>query len=147
VRGVRFPSAEWAAAVVAALGRQPDLGKALQGLPDDLALVVESDPPCWRSELAVWGRQERGRIAEWRVLDDADEILEIEPAYVLRAPYRIWKALLRGDDAVQAVLSGRIKLRGNLEQLVRRASYRYVLEAAVREVVTEFADEVEGPRT
>jgi len=138
---VRFPSAEWAAAMVAALNRQPDLGRALAGLPADLALVVEPDPPAWSGELAAWGRQEGGRIAEWRVLEDADEVLELEPSYVVRAPYRVWKALLRGGDPVQAALGGRLRVQGDLEALVRRARFRYVVEAALREVPTRLADE------
>jgi hypothetical protein len=138
---VRFPSPEWAAGLVAALNRQPDLAAALRGLPADLAAVVEADPPALREAVAVWGRQAGGRIAEWRVLEDADEILELEPAYVLRAPYRTWKALLRGEDPVKAALSGRVRVEGELDRLVRRASYRYVMEAALGEVPTEFADE------
>lgn len=138
---MRFPSAEWAAALVASLNRQPDLARALQGLGDDLAAVVEADPPLLPEGLAVWGRQASGRIAEWRVLEDQDEILELEPAYVLRAPYRTWKALLRGEDPVQAALSGRVKVEGELDQLVRRATFRYVVETALRAVPTEFADE------
>jgi hypothetical protein len=137
---VRFPSREWAAALVAALNRHPDLPVALRGLPGDLAAVVEPDPPAWREPLAVWGRQERGRISEWRVLEDADEVLELEPAYVLRAPYRTWKALLCGADPVAAALSGQVRVEGELDRLVRHASYRYVVEAALREVPTEFPD-------
>jgi len=138
---VRFPSAEWAAAAVAALNRQPDLARALAGLPADLAVVVERDPPAWRGELAAWGRQEAGRIASWRVLEDADEILELEPAYVVRAPFGVWKALLRGDDPVQAALAGRLRVQGDLEALVRRSRFRYVVEAALAEIPTRFADE------
>jgi putative sterol carrier protein len=76
-----------------------------------------------------------------RVLPDPDEIWELEPAYVVRAPYRIWKALLRGEDPVRAVLSGRVKVEGDLEALVRRANYRYVIDAALASVATVFVDE------
>jgi hypothetical protein len=136
---VTFPSAEWAAALVAALNRQPDLGRALAGLPADLAAVVEADPPALAAPVAVWGRQDRGRIAEWRVLEDEDEVLEIAPAYVLRAPYRVWRALIGGEDPVRAALAGRVRVQGDLEPLLRRASYRYVVDAALAEVPTTFA--------
>ncbi len=136
-----FPSSEWAAALVAALNRQRDLGRAVAGLGEDLAAVVEADPPALRNEVAVWGRQASGRIAEWRVLEDADEILEIEPAYVIRAPFRVWRSLLSGEDPLAAVLSGRVAVTGDLEALVRRARFRYVVDAALREVHTDFAGE------
>jgi hypothetical protein len=134
---VRFASREWIAAFVAALDAQPDLGKALAGLPRDAALVVEAEPPAFPRAVAVHGEQERGRITRWRLLDDEDELLEIEPAYVLRARYGVWRALLAGGDPVQAALSGRVRVEGDLEALVRRANYRYVVESALRAVPTE----------
>jgi len=143
---VRFPSPEWAAALVAALNRQPDLSSALSGLAADLAAVVEAEPPAVPEALAVWGRHQGGRIAEWRMLEDPDEILEIEPAYVVRASYRVWKALLRGEDPLQAALSGRVRVQGDLEALVRRARFRHVVDAALAAVPTAFADEAGGAR-
>lgn len=143
---MRFPSPEWAAALVAALNRQPDLPSALSGLAADLAAVVEAQPPAVPRDLAVWGRHQGGRIAEWRMLEDPDEILEIEPAYVVRASYRVWKALLRGEDPLQAALSGRVRVQGDLEALVRRARFRHVVDAALAAVPTAFADEAGGAR-
>ncbi len=138
---MRFPSAAWIAEAVAVANRHPDLAAALQGLGRDLAAVVEPDPPAWSEPFAVYGRQDRGRLAGVRVLADPDEIWELEPAYVVRAPYRVWKALVRGDDPVQAALSGRVKVQGDLASLVRRAQYRYIVDAALASVVTEFVDE------
>jgi hypothetical protein len=103
---VRFGSREWIAALVSALEAQPDLPRALDGLGRDAALVVEADPPAFPRTVAVYGEQERGRIARWRILADEDEVLELEPAYVLRAPYRLWQSLLSGGDPVQAALWG-----------------------------------------
>ncbi len=139
-----FPSREWLDAVVNAANGHPDLAAALGGLGDDLAAVVEAEPPVLRTDFAVYGRQERGRIAIWRVLEDPDDILELEPAYVFRAPYRVWKALLRGDDPLRAAMSGRMRVEGDLQALVRRSSYRYVLDAALARVAIQFADECAG---
>ncbi len=136
-----FLSPGWLEAVVAAANAHADLPRALRGLGKDLAAVVEADPPALRRPVAVYGRQEGGRIAGVRTLADPDDIWELEPAYVVRAPYRVWKALLLGGDAVQAALSGRVRVEGDLEGLVRRASYRYIVDAALRGVETEFAEE------
>ena len=39
------------------------------------------------------------------MLDDPDDLEEIEPAYLARAPYSVWKGLLSGTlDPVEAVL-------------------------------------------
>jgi len=138
---VIFPSRDWLAAVVASVNAQPGLPGALRGLGDDLAAVVEADPPMFMTPFAAHGRHGGGRITNWRVLPDPDEIFELEPAYVVRAPYRVWKALLCGEDAVKAALSGRIRVEGDLQALVRRANHRHVIDAALAAVATEFPDE------
>ncbi len=136
-----FPSEAWLERAVAVVNGQPDLPRALEGLGPDLAAVVEPDGGL-AGGFAAWGRQAGGRIAEFRVLEDEDEILELEPAYVIRAPYRLWKDLLRGRvDPVQAALSGKLRVRGDLESLVRRVAYRHVIDAALARLPTEFADE------
>jgi SCP-2 sterol transfer family protein len=140
---VLFPSQAWLAAVLAAVDRHPDLPRALSGLGTDLAVVVEAEPPAVPYPVAAWGRHERGHIAEWRLLEDQDEILDLEPAYVVRGPYRLWKDLLRRRaDPFQAALSGKLRVEGDLEALVKRANYRHVVEEALARVATEFPDEV-----
>jgi hypothetical protein len=136
---VLFPSQAWVAALLDRVNRHPALPAALAGLGQDLAAVVEADPPALRASFAAWGRHRGGRIETWRVLEDEDEILELEPAYVVRAPYRVWKALLGGEDPVQAALSGRVRVEGDLEALVRRASYRHIVDEALAATATDFA--------
>jgi hypothetical protein len=137
---MRFGSREWLAAVVAELNRHPDLPAALLGLGRDAALVIEADRG-WPSATALYGEHREGRIAGVRVLADEDDVLEIAPAYVLRAPYGVWRELLRGGDPVRAALSGRVRVEGDLEALVRRVSYRRVVDAALAAVLTELPDQ------
>jgi hypothetical protein len=134
---LRFGSREWVEAIAAALNAQPDLPAALAGLPRDAAFVVEPAPPAFPRAVAVHAEQERGRVVRWRLLADEDDLLELEPAYVLREPYPVWAALLRGEDPVKAALAGRVRVEGDLEALVRRSGYRYVIEAALAAVRTE----------
>jgi hypothetical protein len=140
---VIFASRPWLEALVAALNRQPDVGKAIDGLGRDAGVVVERDAAFPR-EAAAYGRYVGGKV-EARMLADADDLLELEPAYVVRAPYGLWKELLRGKvDPVKAALSGRVKVEGDLEALIRRAGFSYVAQGALREVPTEFPDEEGG---
>lgn len=134
---MRFGSPEWMKAVVAALNAHPHLPEALLGLGRDAAVVVEADPPAWPRTVAAWAEQRGGRIGRWRILDDEDEVLELEPAYVIRAPYRAVRGLLEGADPVQAALSGRVRVEGDLEALIRRARYRHLLDDVLAEVPTE----------
>ncbi len=134
---MRFGSREWIEAVVTALNAQPGLPAALQGLGKDAAVVLEADPPAWPVTVAVWGKHDGRRIAAWRLLHDEDELLELEPAYVVRVRYRVLRTLLAGDDPVQAAVSGRVRVEGDLEALIRRARFRHVVDAALAAVPTE----------
>ena len=134
---MRFGSREWLSALMAALEAHPGLPQALNGLGSDAAFVVEADPPAWPHTVAAWVEQRHGRIARFRLLEDEDEILELEPAYVIRAAYRVVKALLEGADPVQAALTGRVRVEGDLEALIRRARYRHVLDEALGQIETE----------
>lgn len=135
---MRFASREWIEAVVSAVNAQADLPRALAGLPGDAAFVVEAEKPDFPRTLAVHAEQRQGRVSRWRILQDEDDILELEPAYVIRARYGTWKALLLGGDPVKAAMSGRMRVEGDLEALVRRSRYRYVVDAALAAVGTEF---------
>ena len=135
---MRFASREWVEALVQGLNRQAELPRALAGLGQDAGLVVERDGPSWPSDVAVWCRHAAGRVAEWRLLPDPDDLLELEPSYLLRARYGVWRALLEGEDPVRAALTGRVRVEGDLEALVRRAEYRRVVDAALAAVPTEF---------
>ncbi len=137
---MRFASEAWFAALVAELNRHPDLPKALAGLGRDAAAVVEADER-WPVAVAVYGTQRDGRIASWRLLEDPDDVLELEPAYVFRAPFAVWRDLVLGGDPVRAALSGRVRVEGDLEALVRRAEYRYIADAARARLATEFPGE------
>ena len=139
-----FGTKAWLDAVVVALNRQPGLAAAVAGLASDAAVIVERDAGFPRTATA-YGRMVGGRV-EARLLPDEDEVLELEPGYVVRAPYRLWKDLLLGRlDPVKAATSGRVKVQGDLEALVRRVQHRVVIDAALREVATSFPDE-EGSR-
>jgi hypothetical protein len=125
------------AAMVAALDVHPELPRALAGLGRDAAIVVERDPPAWPRTVAAWLEHRGGRITRWRILDDEDDLLELAPAYVIRAPYGVVRSLLAGADPVQAALCGRVRVEGDLEALVRRAHYRYLLDEILAAVRTE----------
>lgn len=122
---------------MARLEEHPDLPAALSGLGRDGALVIEADPPAWPRTVAVWAEQRAGRIARWRLLEDEDEVLELAPAYVFRAPYGAVRALLEGGDPVLAALAGRVRVEGDLEALLRRTRYRQVIDDVLAAVPTD----------
>jgi hypothetical protein len=134
---LRLGSPEWFEAMCSALNAHPELPAALSGLGKDAAVVLEADPPAWPATVVAWAEHRGGRIAAWRLLHDEDELLELEPAYVIRVGYRVLRTLFTGEDPVQAALSGRVRVEGDLEALIRKARYRHVVDAAVAAVPTE----------
>src|SRR5262249_19818604 len=69
---------------------------------------------------------------------------EIEPVYFARAPYSIWKALLRGElDALQAIARRQLEFRGDLEQLARRMKHKGIAERVLAGVDTQVVGEGE----
>jgi len=62
--------------------------------------------------------------------------------FVLRAPYEVWKQVVRGElDAVSAVMTGRIQLRGAAMTLMMHARAAQALLACATRVPTAFPDE------
>jgi hypothetical protein len=136
-----FPSREWCEALVDALQRDADAGRASLGWHGDIAAVVLAEPPLLPTSFIAYGRPMAARIEGFRVLEDLDEVEEIEPAYVARAPYSVWRDLIRGTlDPVEAVLRKRVLFQGDLEQVIVRAQFKAMLRRSLDRVPTQFLD-------
>jgi putative sterol carrier protein len=82
------------------------------------------------------------RIGRLRVLADPDDLEEIEPAYLVRAPYSVWKGLLLGTlDPVEAVVRRRVRVEGDIQPLIERARYRSIVDRMLTKLETRFPDE------
>jgi hypothetical protein len=129
-----FPSEEWCAAVVAAASADPQAAEAAAGFAGDVAVVVEGSP-----FFAAWGRIGGGRILEWRVLRDADEVDELAPAYLARASLATWRGLFEGRiDPVEAILERKLRVAGDLSPLVERIRFKGVAGRVLDRVETRF---------
>jgi putative sterol carrier protein len=61
---------------------------------------------------------------------------------VIRAPYSRWKEVLLGRlDPVKAMLQGKLKLRGDLPQIIRHVRAAKELVNVAAATPTEFVDE------
>lgn len=139
-RGVGVPefmSEAWCRAVVEAAGADPQAEAAGRGWRGDVALVVES--PEVESSVAVWARPENGQIAEWRVLASVEEVGLLQPTYVARASMKTWQGLYEGTlDPVEAVLFRKLRVVGDIEQLVERIRYKGLIQRVLAAVETTF---------
>ncbi len=137
-----FPSKEWCQAAVDATNADPESALAGDGWKGDFGAIIEAEAGKLAKPFAVHAVPKNGRIEKWSVLRDPDELDEIEPVYLARAPYSVWKGLLRGTlDPIEAVLKRQINLKGDLQPLIERMKYKGIADRVLAQVPTEFIDE------
>jgi putative sterol carrier protein len=137
-----FPSAEWCEAAIAVANQDPDVTRAGLGWVGDIVAVALPERPHLAEPFAVYIKPVDGKITGFRLIDDLDEIDEIEPAYVAKAPYSVWKGLLTGTmDPIEALVKRKIALQGDAEQVIERARYKDFAMRVLNRIPTTFVDE------
>ncbi len=137
-----FPSQAWCEAAVRVLNADPETVHAGAGWTGDFGLVVEAERGALEFPFTVYCRPVGGRVTTLEVLPDPDDLDGYEPAYRIRAPYSVWKGLLRGSvDPVEAVLRRRLLVEGDVQPLLERMKYKGVADRVLRGVETTFVDE------
>ena len=136
-----FPSKEWCEAAIAQLHLDPEAEAAGEGWKGDFGAVIEAEGAL-KTAFVVYVVPKAGRIEKFKVLVDPDDLDELEPVYLARAPYSVWKGLLKGTlDPVEAVLKRRIALKGDVQPLIERLKYKGIADRVLAAVKTEFIDE------
>ena len=124
---MKFPSREWCEAAAAAMLRDPEAIAAVADFGAVVAGLVIEKGGALRSDFCILARIAPGRAAELSFPQDEDELEAYEPDYVAWAPYPLCKALLRealsGErpDPLRAILERKVRVKGDLERLVRHA--------------------------
>jgi putative sterol carrier protein len=137
-----FPSREWAEAAVAIVNADRETAEAGAGWRGDFGVVIDAEPGKLARTFVAHIVPEDGRVKQLKVLVDPDDLEELEPAYLARAPYSVWKALLQGTlDPVEAVLRRRIAVQGDVQPLIERARYKGIADRLLRQVETQFIDD------
>jgi putative sterol carrier protein len=137
-----FPSRAWCEDALRLLEADPETIRAGQGWTADIGVVVDAEPGKLDRPFVVYVRPVEGKIEEWRVLVDPDDLDEFEPAYRIQAPYSVWKGMLTGSvDPIEAVLRRRIHVEGDLQPLVERMQHKGLAERVLERIETDFIDE------
>ncbi len=138
-----FPSRQWCEEAVQLINADRESRDAGEGWVGDFGAVVEAEPGKLVRPFAIHCQPRHGQITQLRILRDPDELDEIEPLYLARAPYSVWKGLIQGHlDPVEAVLRRRIQLQGDAEQLMQRMRYKGIVDRVLARLATQFADEL-----
>jgi hypothetical protein len=137
-----FPSKEWCEEAIRLANADPEVALAGAGWDGDFGAIIEAEPGRLARHFVAHVVPKEGRIVRFRVLDDPDDLDELEPAYLARAPYSVWKGLLLGHlDPVEAVLKRRIAMQGDLQPLIERMRYKGIAERIFAQLETQFLDE------
>lgn len=78
---------------------------------------------------------EDGGCPRWTLTDDA---VDVEPGYVIAAPYDRWMDLVEGADVVEAVFSRGVQLKGDVTRLLEYESAAVELGDTAAAVRTEY---------
>jgi len=122
-----FPSREWCEAAAAALAKDPAVIAAVADFGPVLVGAVVRRGDGLDEDFCVLARIEPGKPTHLRFTGDEDELEELEPDYILWAPYKLCKSLLQSafasghPDPLKALLSGQMKLSGDLQRVVKHA--------------------------
>lgn len=137
-----FPSKEWCQAAVQLANRDPQSALAGAGWQGDFGAVVEAERGKLERHFTVYAVPAGGRISRLEFPPDPDDLEELEPAYLAKAPYSVWKALLQGSmQPVEAVLTSRVQLRGEIQPLLERMKYKGIADRVLSQLPTRFIDE------
>jgi putative sterol carrier protein len=137
-----FPSKEWCEEAVRLTNEDPESAHAAHGWQGDVGAIIDAEPGKLERAFVVYVVPRDGRIEKLKVLDEPDDLDELEPAYLARAPYSVWKQLLQGSlDPVEAVLRRRIAVKGDLQQLIERMRFKGIAERVFAQLKTEYVDE------
>ena len=137
-----FPYKEWCEEAIRLVNADTEVEQAGVGWQGDFGAVIDPEPGKLAKPFTVHVVPKGGRIEKFKVLPDPDDLEEIEPAYLARAPYSVWKGLILGTvDPVEAVLKKRIEVKGDLQPLIERLKYKGIADRVMGSLQTKFVDE------
>jgi putative sterol carrier protein len=135
----QFPSDEWLVLYRDLINGSQEYRESSQDWEGDIAFVMEAEPDrgvpddliAW---LDLWHGECRG--AHMIPPDEGEAA-----AYGIRAPYSRWREVLEGRlEPVKGMVQGKLKLRGDLAEIVRHVRAAKELVHLTTLVPTDFLD-------
>lgn len=131
-----FPSRAWIDAVVATVATRDDAVALAQDLAGTYRFTVEPDGPITDEvvfDLVVSPHDPR---LAW--VEDVEQPTEL----TIRAPYSVWRRLLENElGVVEALVSGKARVRGSLRLAIGRARRILPLMQVLQEIDTQWPED------
>ena len=114
-----FPSAEWFGDLIRILDTDEEYRRVGAEWEGDMIMAVEAEPGKLEQGFYYYQKPHRGDILEHFEVKSTDEK---EVAFVIHGPYSVWKSIINGSaDPMQSMMQGKIRVDGNIQQLLRYA--------------------------
>ena len=135
-----FPSEEWFRRFVEVINDSEEYAAYAADWEGDVVIAIEAEPDHGVAEdvfglLDLWHGGCRGGGVVDRERAEAAEFL-------VRAPYSRWKDVILGDlEPVKGLMQGKLKVRGDLQKILRYVKGTQELAHLTSRVETTFPDE------
>ena len=130
-----FPSGEWMKVLAEEVNRSELYRKAAAKWEGDFYFIVEPGPGLAEPVILyidLWHGEAR---EAGMVVDEGAK----DPEFVVRAPVGVWQQVIEKKlDAIQALMTGRLKLAGTMSKVMRFPKAVYELVNCATRVPTEF---------
>jgi putative sterol carrier protein len=134
-----FPSKEWFADLIKILDSDEEYKRVGAEWEGDMIMAVEAEPGKLEQGFFYYQNPHRGEMLDHGEVKSADEK---EVAFVIHGPYSVWKSIIDGSaDAMQSMMQGKIRVQGNMQQLLKYAKFQQLGMKALAQVETVFIDE------
>jgi putative sterol carrier protein len=136
-----FGSKDWVEAFVAVLNTDDEYARAAKDLEDPIALMVTDLPRSVREyfgsdRVVVWLDLYHGRCRGFEMLKDVEDK---KAPIIIAGSYENMKKVAQGRlSPTIAVMTGQLRVKGNVGKLLSNASASSAFVNAIKKVPTEF---------
>jgi putative sterol carrier protein len=134
-----FPGLDWAQELAKRLNALPEYRDSSEGWKGTLLMTVLSEPGKLPSDVAIGLDPTGGTIRNVHLVESPTAS---SADFVLSAKYSVWKDILLGKhDILGGVMTGKIRVRGNVFRLMLQLKTPDIIIREMRGLPRRFADE------
>lgn len=135
-----FPSEEWVKALEEITVSDEEYKVAGADWEGDVVMIIEPEPGKLEEPFYYYSKPHHGELLEAKQIKNLDEKTA---EYVISGPYSVWKSIVKREaDAMQMMMKGKIRVKGDMQKLLKYAKFQQLGMKALQKVETTFIDEM-----
>lgn len=132
---IEYGKEEWVMAVCQECNERQAYKEAAKDWEGDMYFIIEPEGD-FKEKIIMYFDLWHGECRDASIIADESEK---NPSYNFLAPYSIWKKVLLGElDSVQAMMSGKINLKGDMAQIMKMPNAAVEFTNCMIGIDTEF---------